>query len=299
MAVVAECPRARAAWRAGPPARPVASSAPLPGLGGRAAGAAGSSGAATNRVPPALTEQSSLQRTYTTTPWLRSRRCRRGARARNTGAVVVAGGRWTRGGGTRRGRRTPDGFGSIRRILPSRVLVFCALLCWLFPPPPSPVVTHRQPSAPKCSWPPLWFDSDECSIVRTFLRVAGSATSGLAAERVTSSIRMSPSPSRVVDVQPSARRVVRGGDHRQQPALAARLNPNGPTSRYGIGRTAPSTTSRTVTALLGHEQPRRVAGIRAQGHRQVERPRQGLRVERARGAPATSRTTWLPRLFTA
>ena len=73
--------------------------------------------------------------------------------------------------------------------------MFWALLCWSSPPPPSPVVTQRQPSDPKCIWPPLWFDSEECSMVSTFLRVAGSAISASAAERVNSSIRMSPPPS--------------------------------------------------------------------------------------------------------
>ena len=49
-----------------------------------------------------------------------------------------------------------------------------------------------HPSEPNCIWPPLWFDSEECSMVSTFLRVAGSAVSGSVAECVNSSMRMSP-----------------------------------------------------------------------------------------------------------
>ena len=60
------------------------------------------------------------------------------------------------------------------------------------PPPPSPVPSHSLPSGPNCSWPPLWFSRLVVRDRQQQPPVAGSATSGSAAERRYSRTWISP-----------------------------------------------------------------------------------------------------------
>ncbi len=81
-------------------------------------------------------------------------------------------------------------FTSIRSILPSRVVIVCALFCGSPPLPPSPSPMYRNPSGPKASIPPLWL-AKGCVWVNTVSAEAGFATFG-SADTVYRTTRVSP-----------------------------------------------------------------------------------------------------------
>ena len=103
-----------------------------------------------------------------------------------------------------------------------------------------------------------------------------------------------PAAGREVDVEAAARRVVGRGHHREQATLAAVLNPKGATLRYGVGRTAPFTTSRTLPPCSATNSRDGSPGGAPRATGRSKAPVRGWVSSVPAVAPGTRRTTWLP-----